>query len=702
MARPKAEPADSSADTGNAEASSSTAPASAPAADADAANAKPNPSPTAPRERKRRLDVNPSLIISEGRSKRRRTPTPEPEPEEREDRHDPKDRARAKELGLKVYNKVMTMKDSNGESMAEPFIQLPSREDFDDYYETIKHPMSLEMVHEKLMGEQYETLKAVCADLGQIWTNAKRYNVRESLIFQYAKKYHKFTRTFYDRETAPRAPVPASTSSPVAAAIVAASVAMADADASGSRDNSLAPPTPGDQDAEGEPDDAADDREASAAADGGDADGVNKSGRKRGSYMKDGPTVYKLLKPVLKAIKELKVEGSDRLASSLFLNLPDSREFIDYYKTIKDPISLSEIEARMIARRYDTTDQFFADIELMVGNAFAYNEDGSDVYRDALQIKELADHHRDEINQGTAQPFLRRAKVAASYAQGTPSRPAPSPLPASVYPYASQASPHQAPATVPYLPQLPPGVVTEEVVASLDRYPAYEQQAWIASLPPLAQSVYQQMQAANLAKKRGVAPPSAPLAPGTPGAPTLPLTPGVSAIEERRPPPMPTISHIDVVFPLSFAPPATSSSPRPTSHPTLIPDSPPTPKFTRSELLRLRNRPGLANHAVLVNATTTDLTLTAFIDTSLPPTARPVAREGTPPASDVVPEVSIRVNGTPGSIGRIIQAERKDRVRAVRWNIAVPTGRMESKVEIVATRPGQMAETSVVWVCRQF
>lgn len=29
-------------------------------------------------------------------------------------------------------------------------------------------------------------------------------------------------------------------------------------------------------------------------------------GRKRGSYMKDGPTVYKLVKPLLKLIKEAK------------------------------------------------------------------------------------------------------------------------------------------------------------------------------------------------------------------------------------------------------------------------------------------------------------------------------------------------------------------------------------------------------------
>jgi hypothetical protein len=46
-----------------------------------------------------------------------------------------------------------------------------------------------------------------------------------------------------------------------------------------------------------------------ASADGGEGDATGAqqgSGRfrKRGSYMKDGPTVYKLVKPILKAIKE--------------------------------------------------------------------------------------------------------------------------------------------------------------------------------------------------------------------------------------------------------------------------------------------------------------------------------------------------------------------------------------------------------------
>lgn len=77
--------------------------------------------------------------------------------------------------------------------MAEPFVKLPnkvgfaglqvernvdkaisSQRQFPDYYETIKHPMSLEQVQQKLDALSYQTLRDVTNDIGQIFNNAKR------------------------------------------------------------------------------------------------------------------------------------------------------------------------------------------------------------------------------------------------------------------------------------------------------------------------------------------------------------------------------------------------------------------------------------------------------------------------------------------------------------------------------------------------
>jgi len=43
-------------------------------------------------------------------------------------------------------------------------------------------------------------------------------------------------------------------------------------------------------------------------------------------------------------IKEANVSGSGRLIADIFMELPDRRLFTDYYKTIKEPVSLKEIE----------------------------------------------------------------------------------------------------------------------------------------------------------------------------------------------------------------------------------------------------------------------------------------------------------------------------------------------------------------------
>ena len=40
-----------------------------------------------------------------------------------------------------------------------------------------------------------------------------------------------------------------------------------------------------------------------------------------------------------------------------------------------------------MGRIYQTWEQFFDDVDLMCNNAMLYNEDASEVYRDAAQIK---------------------------------------------------------------------------------------------------------------------------------------------------------------------------------------------------------------------------------------------------------------------------------------------------------------------------
>jgi Bromodomain len=101
------------------------------------------------------------------------------------------------------------------------FMRLPSKKEYPDYYEMIKKPISFAEVkvqsrpssglsvglgreshilmsprifagntQAKLDAGAYPSLALVREDMGQIFVNAKRFNVRESSIFAAAKKLH--------------------------------------------------------------------------------------------------------------------------------------------------------------------------------------------------------------------------------------------------------------------------------------------------------------------------------------------------------------------------------------------------------------------------------------------------------------------------------------------------------------------------------
>ncbi|WVR08581.1 hypothetical protein IAU60_005636 [Kwoniella sp. DSM 27419] len=733
-----------------------------------AESSTPDPS-SAARMKKKRLGVDPSLIISEERSKRRKSPSPTPGEHAAGQDRDPRDPVRAKELGSVIYKRILGSRDQDGEDISQPFVKLPNKRSFPDYYETIKHPMSLEMVHAKLEAGEYQTLKDVCADLGQIFNNAKRYNMTDSLIFQYAKKLHKMTRVYYADVTSPEkakeesdseaehdGPTSrANTSQPSQPPAAAASASEAydeDADAEGEADP--------DGDAEGEADEDVVMADTPARTDGYNSAGVGpsgRSGRKRGTYMRDGPTTYKLIKPVLKAIKEAKArDGSGREIAAIFMRLPDRRDFPDYYRTIRQPISLEEIESKQMGRRYEGWQEFFDDVNLMCNNAMEYNEDASEVYNDAREIKDLLAVQRNDVLARIANPNV--PKLPRGRPPGpTPGRPphmqnygSYSPSPAGygmgggpTYPpgpsMGHSGGYNQRPSQQgQYLPPLPLGIVNEEVVNSLERYPAYEQQTWAQSLNPLAMSMYRSILATNEARKRGLPPQPSPSPYSRPS-----MLPHHSSSASPRPVPSDLsgrqgLSTVPVPMP-SPAPHAASTSASahgPSSLPAVPAPSQPvertkptTPAIQHLDLafstagqpghlresIRLRNFRGVITHAVLLDSKTSEIEVTAYLQSAQAKANEGASINGSTPGPLAAPELSLRLNGTPGSLPHLMYPEDdgasveggvasgpERKPKAIRWNVHVPITKVDSRIEVVATRPGMLAETTTIYVSRQY
>jgi len=92
-----------------------------------------------------------------------------------------------------------------------------------------------------------------------------------------------------------------------------------------------------------------------------------------------------------------------RTLSTAFLTLPSKIDYPDYYEIIQKPIDLKRIELR----QYSSINDLANDLKLMFDNALLYNEPGSMIYRDALNLQRLfIEKKRDFIHNDSVQNLV--------------------------------------------------------------------------------------------------------------------------------------------------------------------------------------------------------------------------------------------------------------------------------------------------------
>lgn len=91
---------------------------------------------------------------------------------------------------LYIYIKEYT--DPSCRILSLPFMKLPSKSDYPDYYAVIKQPMDLQMISRNR--RRYETLDEAVSDFTLVFDNAMRYNDDESLIYKDAKTLERAAR----------------------------------------------------------------------------------------------------------------------------------------------------------------------------------------------------------------------------------------------------------------------------------------------------------------------------------------------------------------------------------------------------------------------------------------------------------------------------------------------------------------------------
>jgi hypothetical protein len=80
------------------------------------------------------------------------------------------------------------MKSDSNQTLIDPFVKLPSKRTYPDYYQEIKHPISLNMIKSKLNKRIYTSLNDLNRDFTLLFTNAMTYNQDDSVIYNHAKQ----------------------------------------------------------------------------------------------------------------------------------------------------------------------------------------------------------------------------------------------------------------------------------------------------------------------------------------------------------------------------------------------------------------------------------------------------------------------------------------------------------------------------------
>lgn len=125
---------------------------------------------------------------------------------------------------------------------------------------------------------------------------------------------------------------------------------------------------------------------------------------------------YAIMKAIFSTVENCLDEG--RYRSDLFLELPDHTVYADYYRVIKHPISLAEIEARLESadKPYISIGEFMGDMERMFANALQYNVEGSQVYEDAQVMRQLTQDKLEELME--AEGRFSAVDASATEAEG--------------------------------------------------------------------------------------------------------------------------------------------------------------------------------------------------------------------------------------------------------------------------------------------
>ncbi|WKX90196.1 hypothetical protein Q1695_009217 [Nippostrongylus brasiliensis] len=261
-------------------------------------------------------------------------------------------------------------------NLSDPFLELPSRSYYPDYFDEISRPMSMFMINKKLKRNSYNSFEELFKDFVQVFENACEYNMETSDIFIAARKLQNLTIR-KARELQPSLDLSAFDKK--------------------SKSASRPPKTPKTP-------------KIDLETDSEEKDTPPPEKKKHRSPKKMRPISTGMTadhpalpgRPGRKSMDELMLRFRQKLMSfwdviynhkvgiywpaGAFMELPSPKEYPDYYDVIEHPIDLKTIREKIENNKYDSSLQLMEEFNVLFNNARQYNEAGSQIFRDAAVL----------------------------------------------------------------------------------------------------------------------------------------------------------------------------------------------------------------------------------------------------------------------------------------------------------------------------
>ena len=287
-----------------------------------------------------------------------------------------------------IIDFIYGYRDKDGHDPSKVFHRKVNKRAIPDYYDVIKEPVALSTLKAKLLQHSYKNYAEFVRDCALISHNAQTYNRPEAGAYQdalvirdlFVKEFQKLVNQKIISEE--EAIMPDLGEIPPA--------------------SPLRPQEEQDEEEDDDEDDEDDDEAEESDEEGGkkkkrgrrpkrergDAEkGDGDPRKRRGRPPRVDTPMEARIKAVLKGIRKYKNE-TGQIMIHQFEKLPDKATLPDYYVEIKEPIAIELIKRKQKRKKYQSMDHFLRDMNLVFENAKSYNQDESQIYKDAVYLQD--------------------------------------------------------------------------------------------------------------------------------------------------------------------------------------------------------------------------------------------------------------------------------------------------------------------------